>query len=114
MRATEWTKLAWRLYRFSLLYLALLFAAMVVDRAMLDVTSPIPAAARHRGGCALQNRSAAFFRAFVRFADAWRSRRSACSSRPASASPFRRSCATCSTPRSSSTTARCSIASRSD
>jgi heme o synthase len=31
-RATEWTKAAWRLYRFSLLYLALLFAAMVVDR----------------------------------------------------------------------------------
>jgi protoheme IX farnesyltransferase len=32
MRATEWTKPAWRLYKFSLLYLALLFAAMVVDR----------------------------------------------------------------------------------
>ena len=32
MRATEWTKAAWRLYKFSLLYLALLFAAMVVDR----------------------------------------------------------------------------------
>jgi protoheme IX farnesyltransferase len=32
MRATEWTKSAWRLYKFSLLYLALLFAAMVVDR----------------------------------------------------------------------------------
>ncbi|HVX41935.1 MAG TPA: heme o synthase [Gemmatimonadaceae bacterium] len=35
MRATEWTKSAWRLYKFSLLYLALLFAAMVVDRAIL-------------------------------------------------------------------------------
>ncbi len=35
MRATEWTKSAWRLYKFSLLYLALLFAAMVVDRALL-------------------------------------------------------------------------------
>jgi protoheme IX farnesyltransferase len=32
VRATEWTKSAWRLYKFSLLYLALLFAAMVVDR----------------------------------------------------------------------------------
>ena len=32
MRAIEWTKSAWRLYKFSLLYLALLFAAMVVDR----------------------------------------------------------------------------------
>src|SRR6185436_12344108 len=27
-RATEWTKVAWRLYKFSLVYLALLFAAM--------------------------------------------------------------------------------------
>jgi protoheme IX farnesyltransferase len=35
MRATEWNKLAWKLYRFSLLYLALIFAAMVVDRALL-------------------------------------------------------------------------------
>ena len=34
-RATEWTKVAWRLYKFSLVYLALLFAAMVVDRALL-------------------------------------------------------------------------------
>jgi protoheme IX farnesyltransferase len=34
MRATDWTKPAWRLYRFSLLYLALLFTAMVVDRAL--------------------------------------------------------------------------------
>jgi protoheme IX farnesyltransferase len=32
MRATDWTKSAWRLYKFSLLYLALLFASMVVDR----------------------------------------------------------------------------------
>lgn len=35
IRATEWTKLAWKMYRFSLLYLALLFAAMVVDRVVL-------------------------------------------------------------------------------
>jgi len=35
MRATEWTKSAWRLYKFSLLYLALIFAAMVVDRGFL-------------------------------------------------------------------------------
>jgi protoheme IX farnesyltransferase len=35
MRATEWVPAAWRLYRFSLLYLALLFVAMVIDRAML-------------------------------------------------------------------------------
>jgi protoheme IX farnesyltransferase len=34
MRATEWIPEAWRLYRFSLLYLALLFVAMVVDRAV--------------------------------------------------------------------------------
>ncbi len=32
MRAADWTKPAWTLYKFSLLYLALLFAAMVVDR----------------------------------------------------------------------------------
>ena len=30
--ATQWTKLAWKVYKFSLLYLALLFVAMVVDR----------------------------------------------------------------------------------
>jgi len=30
--ATLWTKLAWKVYKFSLLYLALLFVAMVVDR----------------------------------------------------------------------------------
>jgi protoheme IX farnesyltransferase len=35
MRAKEWIPVAWRLYRFSLLYLALLFVAMVVDRAIL-------------------------------------------------------------------------------
>jgi protoheme IX farnesyltransferase len=35
MRAAVWTKPAWRLYKFSLLYLALLFAAMVVDRGLL-------------------------------------------------------------------------------
>jgi heme o synthase len=34
MRATEFEKPAWGLYKFSLLYLALLFAAMVVDRAL--------------------------------------------------------------------------------
>jgi len=27
-----WTKVAWKVYKFSLLYLALLFVAMVVDR----------------------------------------------------------------------------------
>jgi protoheme IX farnesyltransferase len=32
MRATEYPKPAWSVYKFSLLYLALLFAAMVVDR----------------------------------------------------------------------------------
>ena len=32
MRSTEWMPRAWRLYKYSLLYLALLFAAMVVDR----------------------------------------------------------------------------------
>ena len=32
---TDWSRHAWRLYKFSLLYLALLFAAMVLDRAML-------------------------------------------------------------------------------
>jgi len=32
---TEWSRHAWRLYKFSLLYLALLFAAMVLDRALL-------------------------------------------------------------------------------
>jgi protoheme IX farnesyltransferase len=35
LRATEWIAPAWWLYKFSLLYLALLFAAMVVDRAIL-------------------------------------------------------------------------------
>jgi protoheme IX farnesyltransferase len=35
IRAADFNKLAWKLYRFSLLYLALLFAAMVVDRAIL-------------------------------------------------------------------------------
>lgn len=33
-RASEWIPAAWRLYKFSLLYLALLFAAMVVDRLL--------------------------------------------------------------------------------
>ncbi|MGH7696465.1 MAG: heme o synthase, partial [Gemmatimonadaceae bacterium] len=30
----EWTGAAWKLYKFSLLYLALLFAAMVIDRRL--------------------------------------------------------------------------------
>jgi heme o synthase len=34
MRAADFTKPAWSVYKFSLLYLALLFAAMVVDRAV--------------------------------------------------------------------------------
>ena len=34
MRAADFVKPAWSVYKFSLLYLALLFAAMVVDRAM--------------------------------------------------------------------------------
>ncbi|HXY30619.1 MAG TPA: heme o synthase [Gemmatimonadaceae bacterium] len=35
MRAERWTEPAWSLYKFSLLYLALLFAAMAADRAIL-------------------------------------------------------------------------------
>jgi protoheme IX farnesyltransferase len=35
IRAEEWAKPAWRLYKFSLLYLALIFAAMVVDRLLI-------------------------------------------------------------------------------
>jgi len=34
IRATDFVKPAWSVYKFSLLYLALLFAAMVVDRAV--------------------------------------------------------------------------------
>jgi hypothetical protein len=34
MRAKQWTAAAWRLYKFSLLYLALLFVAMAVDRGL--------------------------------------------------------------------------------
>ncbi len=34
IRAADFTKPAWSVYKFSLLYLALLFAAMVVDRAI--------------------------------------------------------------------------------
>jgi protoheme IX farnesyltransferase len=34
MRATDFVKPAWSVYKFSLLYLALLFAAMVVDRVV--------------------------------------------------------------------------------
>jgi protoheme IX farnesyltransferase len=33
--AVEWAKPAWRVYKFSLLYLALLFLAMVIDRKVL-------------------------------------------------------------------------------
>ena len=33
--AVEWTKPAWSVYKFSLLYLALLFVAMVIDRKVL-------------------------------------------------------------------------------
>jgi heme o synthase len=33
--ADDWTKPAWRVYKFSLLYLALLFLAMVIDRKVL-------------------------------------------------------------------------------
>jgi heme o synthase len=33
-RAAEWVKPAWSVYKFSLLYLALLFAAMVLDRGL--------------------------------------------------------------------------------
>jgi protoheme IX farnesyltransferase len=35
MRAEDFVKPAWSVYKFSLLYLALLFAAMVVDRALV-------------------------------------------------------------------------------
>src|SRR6267154_3732532 len=35
MRVSDWTKPAWRVYKFSLLYLALLFLAMVIDRKVL-------------------------------------------------------------------------------
>jgi heme O synthase-like polyprenyltransferase len=34
LRATDFVKPAWSVYKYSLLYLALLFAAMVVDRAV--------------------------------------------------------------------------------
>ena len=34
MRATDYTKAAWSVYKYSLLYLALLFAGMVVDRLL--------------------------------------------------------------------------------
>ncbi|HEX5972094.1 MAG TPA: UbiA family prenyltransferase, partial [Gemmatimonadaceae bacterium] len=34
MRAADFVKPAWSVYKYSLLYLALLFAAMVVDRAV--------------------------------------------------------------------------------
>jgi protoheme IX farnesyltransferase len=30
--AVQWNKVAWKVYKFSLLYLALLFVAMVVDQ----------------------------------------------------------------------------------
>ena len=32
IRQAQWTKAAWKVYKFSLLYLALLFVAMVIDR----------------------------------------------------------------------------------
>jgi heme o synthase len=35
MRTADWTAPAWRVYKFSLLYLALLFVAMVIDRRVL-------------------------------------------------------------------------------
>ena len=35
LRAPDWTKPAWAVYKFSLLYLALLFVAMVIDRKVL-------------------------------------------------------------------------------
>jgi heme o synthase len=34
LRAEDYVKPAWSVYKYSLLYLALLFAAMVVDRAL--------------------------------------------------------------------------------
>jgi len=34
MRAPQWTASAWKLYKFSLLYLALLFLAMAIDRGV--------------------------------------------------------------------------------
>jgi protoheme IX farnesyltransferase len=36
MRASQWIPAAWWLYKFSLLYLALLFAAMVLDRVLMS------------------------------------------------------------------------------
>jgi heme o synthase len=36
MRSAQWTSAAWRMYKFSLFYLALLFGAMVLDRAVLS------------------------------------------------------------------------------
>jgi heme o synthase len=35
IRTPDWTKPAWQVYKFSLLYLALLFLAMVIDRKVL-------------------------------------------------------------------------------
>jgi protoheme IX farnesyltransferase len=35
LTAKDWTKPAWQVYKFSLLYLALLFLAMVIDRKVL-------------------------------------------------------------------------------
>ena len=42
--AKDWTKPAWWTYKYSLLYLALLFAAMVVDRQVAVSRTPAPAA----------------------------------------------------------------------
>jgi protoheme IX farnesyltransferase len=39
--ATDWTKPAWWTYKYSLLYLALLFAAMVVDRQVAVSRAPV-------------------------------------------------------------------------
>jgi heme o synthase len=39
--AKEWTGPAWRVYKFSLLYLALMFAAMVVDRQLYFTANTI-------------------------------------------------------------------------
>jgi protoheme IX farnesyltransferase len=34
MRTAQWTAPAWRVYKYSLLYLALLFVAMAIDRSV--------------------------------------------------------------------------------
>lgn len=42
--AKDWTKPAWWTYKYSLLYLALLFAAMVVDKQVAVSSQPTPSA----------------------------------------------------------------------